>query len=87
MMSGMAGKGSAPYGWRWEGRTLVPVEHEQHVRWFVLLLHRHGYTLTGIAGELATLDLHTRDGAATWPKTTLHRIVTTAPAVALESTG
>lgn len=77
--------GPSPYGWRWEGRALVDDPHEQHVRWLILHMHRLGYSLPRIAGELYTLGLTTRDGAATWPKTSLHRIVSTA--AALENTG
>ena len=81
----MAGKGSAPYGWRWDGRTLVPDEHEAHVRWLVLLLHRQPRSLSQIAAHLEQLGIRTREGATTWPKSTLHKIVSTA--AALENTG
>jgi hypothetical protein len=79
-------RGIAPYGWRRNGRGgLVSDEHEQHVRWLILHMHRQGYGYGRIAGELYALNLGTRDGGETWPKTTLHRIVTTA--ARLEATG
>jgi hypothetical protein len=78
-------RGTAPFGWRWEGRQLVEDAHEQHVRWLILHMHRQGYSLARIAGELHTLNLSTRDGGAVWPRTTLHRVVTTA--ARLEDTG
>lgn len=77
--------GHAPYGWRWENRALVEDRHEQHVRWLILHMHRQGYSLPRIAGELLTLNLGTRDGGELWPTSTLHRIVHTA--ARLESTG
>lgn len=77
--------GLAPYGWRWVAGRLSPDAHEQHVRWLILHMHRRGYSLARIAGELAALDLSTRDGGATWPRTTIHRVVSTADQ--LENTG
>jgi hypothetical protein len=70
--------GTAPFGWRWEGRQLVEDAHEQHVRWLILHMHRLGYSLARIAGELLTLNVPTRDGGQNWPRTTLHRVVSTA---------
>lgn len=73
-------RGIAPYGWRWEGRQLVEDKHEQHVRWLILLHHRRRLSLAQIAGELEHLGLTTREGGP-WPKTTLHRVVSTAAAL------
>lgn len=78
-------RGPAPYGYRWEGRQLVEDPHEAHVRWLILHMHRQGYSLARISGELLALDLRTRDGGETWPRTTLHRVISTARA--LERTG
>lgn len=80
-------RGSVPYGWRRDSRTGVLVEdrHEQHVRWLILHMSRQGYSLSRIAGELFALNLGTRDGGETWPKTNLHRVVATA--ATLEDTG
>jgi hypothetical protein len=64
--------------------VLVEDQHEQHVRWLILHMHRQGYSLGRIAGELLTLDLTTRDGGS-WPRTNLHRVISTA--ARLESTG
>jgi hypothetical protein len=77
--------GIAPYGWRWERGQLVEDRHEQHVRWLILHMHRQGYALARIAGELAALNLFTREGGQCWPRTNLHRIVSTAER--LEDTG
>lgn len=77
--------GHAPYGWRWQGGKLVEDRHEQHVRWLILHMRRQGYGYGRIAGELLTLNLGTRDGGQTWPKTTLHRIC--AQGERLEDTG
>lgn len=77
----MAGKGGAPYGWRWDGRVLVVDEHESHVRWLILTLHRRARTLSQISAELERLDLRTREGGQTWPKSTVHRVVSTAAAL------
>lgn len=55
------------------------------MRWLILHMHRQGYSLGRIAGELLTLNISTRDGGETWPKTTLHRVVATA--ARLEDTG
>lgn len=72
--------GHAPYGWRWLRGSLLEDRHEQHVRWLILHMHRQGYSLARIAGELHTLNLTTRDGGQTWPRTTLHRVIATARA-------
>lgn len=77
--------GHPPYGYRWHNRALIEDRHEQHVRWLILHMHRQGYSLPRIAGELLSLNLGTRDGGATWPTSTLHRIV--AGARELERTG
>jgi hypothetical protein len=55
------------------------------VRWLILHMHRQGYSLARIAGELLTLNLTTREGGATWPRTNIHRVIATARA--LENTG
>lgn len=79
-------RGVAPYGWRRSRHgELVEDRHEQHVRWLILHMHRQGYPLTRIAGELLALNLATRDGGQNWPKTTLHRVIVTA--ARLEDTG
>lgn len=87
MASAAPRRGPAPYGYRWAGGVLVEDPHEAHVRWLILHMHRQGYSLARIAGELLALNLGTRDGGETWPKTTLHRVIATARAGALESTG
>ena len=77
--------GHAPYGWRWSQGRLVEDRHEQHVRWLILHMHRQGYSLGRIAGELLSLNISTRDGGQTWPRTNLHRVI--AYARELEATG
>lgn len=70
--------GHAPYGWVSDRGRLVDHPTEQHVRWLVLHMHRQGFSLARIAGELHSLNIPTRDGADLWGRTTLHRIVATA---------
>lgn len=72
--------GHAPYGWYWSHGSLLEDRHEQHVRWLILHMHRLGYSLARISGELHSLQLRTRDGSEVWPRTTLHRVITTARA-------
>jgi DNA invertase Pin-like site-specific DNA recombinase len=75
--------GPAPYGWRWAGSELLPVQNEQAVRFLVLHLRARGLSLQAIADELARLQLPMRSGAP-WRRDALHRI---AQAPDLEATG
>jgi len=64
--------GPAPYGFRWNGGALVPVEHEQHVRWLIGHLAGRGTSLSRIAELLGELGLPAR--GTRWTKTTVARI-------------
>lgn len=79
--------GPAPYGWRWDGGSLVPVEAEQRVRWLIRHLHEHGWTLQKIADHLTAIGIRPRSGLnSPWSHSTLYRI-TRGDAADLQNTG
>lgn len=65
--------GPAPYGFRWSSGALVPVEHEQHVRWLIGHLAGRGTSLSRIV-ELLGGELGLPARGAHWTKATVARI-------------
>jgi DNA invertase Pin-like site-specific DNA recombinase len=64
--------GPAPYGFRWSAGALVPVEHEQHVRWLIGHLAGRRVPLMRIVALLGELGLPAR--GAHWTQSTVARI-------------
>lgn len=66
--------GRPPYGFRAEGRELVPAPEEQRAIRRMFELRSGGATYEAIGDQLAREGLHPRSGA-NWRKTTIHRVM------------
>ncbi len=78
--------GPAPYGFRWDAGALVPVEHEQRVRWLIGHLVGRGRSLARIV-ELLNGELSLPARGATWTKSTVARIAREEAPGAVADTG